>query len=76
MSRKREAMQGIEDASYLAETLQGCAMAEQMNMSMRAWAEMLLLSVIWGGSFLSIHVALDEIGVATPPWRTGSAGPL
>jgi len=51
-------------------------MAEQMNMSMRAWAEMLLLSVIWGGSFLSIHVALDEIGVATPPWRTGSAGPL
>src|SRR5690606_34951727 len=42
-----------------------CVMAEQKHISPRAWAELLLLSVIWGGSFLSIHVALNEIGVAT-----------
>ena len=34
----------------------------QKTLSPRAWAELILLSVLWGGSFLSIRVALDEIG--------------
>ena len=34
----------------------------QRTLSPRAWAELLLLSAVWGGSFLSIRVALDEIG--------------
>lgn len=37
-------------------------MYEQKNISGRAWAELLLLAIIWGGSFLSVRVALDEIG--------------
>ena len=37
----------------------------QKSLSPRAWAELLLLSAIWGGSFLSIRVALDEIGPLT-----------
>ncbi|WP_108482016.1 DMT family transporter [Oceaniglobus ichthyenteri] len=40
-------------------------MADPKNISPRAWAELLLLAMIWGASFLSIRVALDEIGVAT-----------
>ena len=35
------------------------------SLSARAWAELLLLSLLWGGSFLSIRVALDEIGPLT-----------
>lgn len=31
----------------------------------RTWADLILLSTIWGASFLSIRVALDEIGVFT-----------
>lgn len=38
---------------------------EQQSMSGRAWAELSLLALLWGGSFLSIRVALDEIGVLT-----------
>ena len=34
-------------------------------MTTRAWAEMLLLSLLWGGSFLAFRVAVDEIGVLT-----------
>ncbi len=34
-------------------------------MSGRAWAELLLLALIWGASFLAIRVALDEIGFVT-----------
>lgn len=34
-------------------------------MSARAWIELCLLSLIWGASFLSIRVALDEIGPLT-----------
>ena len=34
-------------------------------MSSRAWIELSLLSLIWGASFLSIRVALDEIGPLT-----------
>ena len=36
-------------------------MIDQKSLSGRAWAEMMLLAMIWGGSFLSIRVALDEI---------------
>ena len=37
----------------------------QKTLSSRAWAELLLLSAIWGASFLSIRIALDEIGFIT-----------
>ena len=37
-------------------------MTQQTSVSNRAWIELILLSFIWGGSFLSIRVALDEIG--------------
>ncbi|WP_425050735.1 DMT family transporter [Psychromarinibacter sp. S121] len=37
----------------------------QKSLSPRAWAELALLALIWGGIFLSVRVALDEIGVAT-----------
>ena len=36
-------------------------MSDQKFLSGRAWAEMLVLALIWGGSFLSIRIALDEI---------------
>jgi len=46
----------------------------QKTISSRAWAELLLLSFIWGGSFLSIRIALDEIGPLTAvAHRTGWA---
>ena len=38
----------------------------------RAWALMTLLAVIWGASFLSIRIALDEIGPFwVVAWRVG-----
>ena len=37
----------------------------QKSLSARAWAELLLLAALWGGSFLAIRVALDEIGFVT-----------
>lgn len=37
----------------------------QKTISTRAWIELLILGFIWGGSFLSIRVALDEIGPLT-----------
>ncbi|MEL6566105.1 MAG: DMT family transporter [Pseudomonadota bacterium] len=40
-------------------------MMTQKSLSGRAWAELLLLAVIWGGSFLSIRIALDEVGPLT-----------
>ncbi len=40
-------------------------MTTQKTMSGRAWAELLALALIWGASFLSIRVALDEIGFVT-----------
>ncbi|MEM1066762.1 MAG: DMT family transporter [Pseudomonadota bacterium] len=40
-------------------------MTTQKIMSPRAWAELMLLSLIWGASFLSIRIALDEITVLT-----------
>ncbi len=43
-------------------------------MSARAWAELLLLGLIWGGSFLSVRIMLNEIPVATSVLhRTGWA---
>ena len=46
----------------------------QKTISGRAWAELGVLSLIWGGSFLAIRVALDEIGPLTAvAHRTGWA---
>ncbi|MEM1373770.1 MAG: DMT family transporter [Pseudomonadota bacterium] len=36
-----------------------------MTMSTRAWAELTLLSLIWGGVFLAVRVALADIGPFT-----------
>ncbi len=36
-----------------------------IDMSTRAWAELVLLSVIWGGTFFSVAIALREIGPVT-----------
>ncbi len=38
-------------------------MNQSTEISARAWAELLLLGLIWGASFLSIRVALDEVSV-------------
>lgn len=40
-------------------------MSVQKSLSPRAWIELALLGLIWGGSFLSIRVALNEIPVVT-----------
>lgn len=40
-------------------------MSDQKTLSPRAWAELLLLGLIWGASFLSVRVALDEVPVLT-----------
>lgn len=32
------------------------------NLTTRVWLELMLLALIWGGSFLAIRIALDEIG--------------
>jgi drug/metabolite transporter (DMT)-like permease len=37
----------------------------QKTMSGHTWADLLILSLIWGASFLSVHVALAEIGPLT-----------
>ena len=37
----------------------------QKSLTPRAWAELILLAAVWGGSFLSIRIALDEIGPLT-----------
>ncbi|KNG95553.1 DMT family transporter [Pseudaestuariivita atlantica] len=38
---------------------------EQKSVSPRAWAELLTLGLLWGGSFFAIRIALDEIGPMT-----------
>lgn len=49
-------------------------MTDQKTLSPRAWAELGLLSLIWGGSFLSIRIALDEIPFVTSvAYRVGFA---
>lgn len=40
-------------------------MTPQKHLSSRAWAELLLLGIIWGASFVSIRIALDSIPVMT-----------
>jgi drug/metabolite transporter (DMT)-like permease len=40
-------------------------MSIQKSISSRAWIEMLLLAMIWGASFVSIRIALDEVGPMT-----------
>lgn len=40
-------------------------MTRSITMSARTWAELALLAGIWGFSFLSMHVALHEIGPLT-----------
>ncbi len=37
----------------------------QTSLTPRAWAELLLLSLLWGGSFLAIRTALDAVPVLT-----------
>ena len=36
-------------------------MTDQKSLSGRAWAELMVMALIWGGSFLSIRIALDEV---------------
>lgn len=49
-------------------------MTVQKSLSSQAWAELLLLSLIWGGSFLAIRTALDEVPVVTSvAYRVGFA---
>lgn len=36
---------------------------KQPELTTRVWAELALLGLIWGGVFLAVRVALDEIGV-------------
>lgn len=40
-------------------------MTQQRTIPTRAWAELFLLGLIWGGSFLAIRLALDEVGFVT-----------
>ncbi|MFK7881948.1 DMT family transporter [Roseobacter sp.] len=40
-------------------------MIEQTSISSKTWAAMLLLALIWGASFVSIRIALDEVGPLT-----------
>ncbi len=39
--------------------------AIQKTISARAWFELMILSLIWGASFLSIRIALNEVGPLT-----------
>ncbi|MBC6403608.1 MAG: EamA family transporter, partial [Hyphomonadaceae bacterium] len=49
-------------------------MQTQMTLSRHAWADLIFLALIWGGSFLAIRTALDEIPVLTSVLhRTGWA---
>lgn len=49
-------------------------MSEQKTISPRAWAELLLLGLIWGGAFLAVRMTLDQVPVVTTVLhRTGWA---
>lgn len=49
----------------------------QTHLSTRAWGALALLAIIWGGSFLAIRTALDEIGPITSVfYRTSIAATL
>ena len=46
----------------------------QQSLTPRAWGLLLLLALIWGGSFLSNRAALEEVGVLTTvAFRVGGA---
>jgi len=40
-------------------------MIKQRTLTPRTWVELFVLSIIWGGSFLSVRIALNEIGPLT-----------
>ncbi|HCP80577.1 MAG TPA: EamA family transporter [Octadecabacter sp.] len=40
-------------------------MKTQRTITTRTWAELFLLALIWGGSFLAIRLALDEVAFVT-----------
>ena len=40
-------------------------MVQQQNIPTRAWVELCLLGLIWGGSFLAIAITLREVGFVT-----------
>ena len=49
-------------------------MADQKTITSRAWAELILLGCIWGASFFSIRIALNEVPFVTSVLhRTGWA---
>ena len=49
-------------------------MTAQKDISTRAWIEMCLLGAIWGASFFSIRIALNEVPFVTSVLhRTGWA---
>ncbi|MEM8631874.1 MAG: DMT family transporter [Pseudomonadota bacterium] len=49
-------------------------MTTQQTLSTRAWAELMLLALVWGASFLSIRIALDEVPFVTSvAFRVGIA---
>ncbi|MCF1709789.1 DMT family transporter [Tabrizicola sp. J26] len=49
-------------------------MTPQKSISARAWAELLLLAMIWGGSFIANRLAINEIGVlGTVAFRVAGA---
>lgn len=43
-------------------------MTPQKTLSNKAWGQLACLALIWGGSFLAVRVALDEVG---PLWIVG-----
>lgn len=49
-------------------------MVAQLSLSPRSWAELFALALIWGGSFLAIAVAVEEVPVLTlVTFRVGGA---
>ena len=40
-------------------------MTQQLSVSPRAWAGLVLLATIWGCSFLTVRIALDEVPIPT-----------
>jgi drug/metabolite transporter (DMT)-like permease len=55
----------VEDPSFSVPDANMSTNTKQMTLSPRTWGELFLLSFIWGGSFLSVRIALDEIGPLT-----------
>lgn len=49
-------------------------MSDQKSLTPRATLDLAVLALIWGGSFLAVRTALDEIGVMTSvAWRVAPA---